>query len=551
MKITLAQLNFHTGNFIANKNKIIDAINDAKKINSDLIVFSELSTCGYPARDLLLFDDFIEQANQNVAEIASHCRGIAAIVGSPTINPVAEGKDLYNSALFLCDGEVKHYTHKTLLPTYDIFDEYRYFEPNNVFKIITYKGFNIALTICEDLWNVNENPMYVKTPMDELIKQNPDFIINIAASPFNKEQISIRKEVLINNVTKYNLPLFYVNHVGAQTHLIFDGGSCFLNQNGLIADELNYFAEDTKTYLISKDDTLSVSPVGHGFTGNNNRNKYEDIENALLIGIKQYFYKLGFTKAIIGLSGGIDSALVLYLAAKALGKNNVLAVLMPSQFSSSHSVTDAETLVKNLGVKQYCIPIKTLFNALQDSLNPYFNNLPFDVTEENMQARLRAILLMALSNKFGYILLNTTNKSELAVGYGTLYGDMCGGLSVIGDLYKTEVAELCRFINRNDEIIPNNIIIKEPSAELRPNQKDSDSLPPYEILDKILYLYIEECMGPRQICSNGFDEKLVAKILKLVNINEWKRWQSAPNLRVSKRAFGPGRRMPISGKYLD
>ncbi len=545
MKITLAQVNYHTGNFEYNTQQIITAIQKAKDDKSDLVVFAELSVCGYPPRDFLLFNDFITQSNHAVNAIAKHCVGIAAIIGAPTVNPVIEGKDLYNSALFLANGKIEQVVHKTLLPTYDIFDEYRYFEPNNTFNTITYKDVKIALTICEDLWNLNENPMYVKSPMDELIKQQPDVIINIAASPFHKSQIQTRQAVLKNNATKYQLPIFYVNHIGAQTHLIFDGGSCVIGANGFIVDELNYFKEDIKSYLVNGN-RVEPTTVGSSQTV---RQKYEDLEAALVLGIRQYFKKLHFNKAILGLSGGIDSALVLYLAAKALGSDNVLGVMLPSAFSSEHSISDSIVLANNLGVKTYEIPIADAVDAFDKTLQPYFVNTTFGITEENIQSRTRAVILMALSNKFGYILLNTSNKSELAVGYGTLYGDMCGGLSVIGDLYKTEVFELCKYINRNEEVIPNHILTKEPSAELRPNQKDSDSLPPYEELDALLYQYVEEAKDIKQLIQMGFDADLTKRVLKMVVQNEWKRWQSAPVLRVSKRAFGYGRRMPISGKY--
>jgi NAD+ synthase (glutamine-hydrolysing) len=545
VKITLAQVNYHTGNFEYNTQQIITSIQKAKSENSDLVVFAELSVCGYPPRDFLLFNDFITQSNYAVNNIAKHCIDIAAIIGAPTVNPVIEGKDLYNSAIFLANGKIEEVIHKTLLPTYDIFDEYRYFEPNNTFKTIVYKDVKIALTICEDLWNLNENPMYVKSPMDELMKQQPDIIINIAASPFHKLQIQTRQEVLKNNAIKYNLPIFYVNHIGAQTHLIFDGGSCVIGANGFVIDELNYFKEDIKSYeVVGK----SVKPTIAG-SSRLKRQKYEDLEAALVLGIKQYFKKLQFNKAILGLSGGIDSALVLYLAVKALGNENVLGVMLPSEFSSAHSISDSLALAKNLGIKTYNIPIKEAVNAFSNILQPYFANTSFGIAEENIQSRTRAVILMALSNKFGYILLNTTNKSELAVGYGTLYGDMCGGLSVIGDLYKTEVFELCKYINRNEEIIPNNILTKEPSAELRPDQKDSDTLPAYEVLDALLYQYIEESKDIKQLIQMGFDAELTKRVLKMVVQNEWKRWQSAPVLRVSKRAFGYGRRMPISGKY--
>ncbi len=551
MKITLSQLSFHTGNFEGNTAKMIKAIEEAKRQQSDLIVFSELATCGYPPRDFLEFKDFINEAEKSVKTIAEHCMGIAAIVGSPRINSIIAGKDLYNAAYFLEEGKIKQIVDKTLLPNYDIFDEYRYFEPNKNFQIVNFNGFKIALTICEDLWNLNDNPMYVTTPMDNLIKLEPDFVINIAASPFSKTQIEERRNILIGNAKKYQLPIFYINHIGAQTHLIFDGGSCVINKDGSIIDALKSFKEDQKSYTINKLSGIKIIADTDLVQTEISRNKYQDIEDALVLGIKQYFEKLGFSKAILGLSGGIDSALVTYLAERALGKENVWAILMPSQFSSNHSIDDSIKLATNLGIKHNTIPIEATFQSFMDTLNPYFEGTTFGLTEENLQSRTRGVLLMGLANKFGYILLNTSNKSELAVGYGTLYGDMCGGISVIGDLYKTEIFELCEYINRNEEIIPVNILTKEPSAELRPDQKDIDSLPEYAVLDKILYAYIEEREGPAQIEALGFNKELVKRILKMVNMNEWKRWQAPPVLRVSKKAFGPGRRLPISGKYLN
>lgn len=547
MKITLAQLSFHTGNFEGNTKKMLDALHLAKAEGADLIVFSELATCGYPARDFLEFTDFINECQKCVDTLASHCTDIAAIVGSPAINPVLEGKDLFNAAYFLANGKIEQVVKKTLLPNYDIFDEYRYFEPNNEFNIIEYKGEKIALTICEDLWNVDENPMYRLTPMEELIRFEPTVMINIAASPYSKTQIQTRQQVLSKNASKYQLPLFYVNHIGAQTHLVFDGGSCVIDKSGEIYDELAYFEEDKKTYLVQG---KSIELSHQLNTSAGKRNKHSDIETALVLGIKQYFQKLGFGKAILGLSGGIDSALVTYLAVKALGAENVLPVLLPSQFSSEHSVQDSIDLCNNLSLKYEMIKIEEVYNGFMNSLQPFFEGTSFGLAEENLQSRTRGVLLMALANKHGYILLNTSNKSELAVGYGTLYGDMCGGLSVIGDLYKTEIFELCQFINRNGVVIPENILTKEPSAELRPNQKDSDSLPAYDVLDKILYYYIEDRLGPQQIIAKGFDPSLVRKTLRMVNMNEWKRWQAPPVIRLSKKAFGPGRRVPISGKYL-
>lgn len=543
MKIALAQLNYHVGNFEQNTNKIIYSIKKAKLSGCDLIVFSELAICGYPPRDFLEFRDFIERCYQSAETIALECIDIAAIIGMPTRNNLGKGKALFNSAAFLFEGKIQSFHNKSLLPNYDIFDEYRYFEPDYNSQILNYKNLKIAITICEDLWNIGEEQLYPYSPMEKLITEHPDLMINIAASPFNVNQAETRKNILKKNVEKYKIPLFYVNHAGAQTELIFDGGSMSLNSDGEIISELNYFEEDfrifdTNNLTLEKNKSINLSKVAL-------------IHDALITGIKDYFQKLGFTKAILGLSGGIDSAVVLVMAARALGSNNVKALLLPSEYSSQHSVDDAVKLAENLGVSYEIIKIEDVFSTFNKTLSPFFKDLAFDVTEENLQARIRAVILMAFSNKFGNVLLNTSNKSEAAVGYGTLYGDMCGGLAVIGDLYKTQVYELAHYINKDQEIIPINSITKPPSAELRPDQKDSDSLPEYDILDAILFNYIELRKGPRELLEMGFDEAIVNKTLRLVNMNEYKRHQTAPILRISTKAFGMGRRMPIVGKYLS
>jgi NAD+ synthase (glutamine-hydrolysing) len=545
MKITIAQLNYHVGDFSGNLEKMKKAVSTAKNEGSDLICFAELATCGYPPRDFLNFADFIQKADECVQELAKLSDSIGILVGSPTRNPVPEGKDLYNSGYFLSDGEVAFIQHKALLPTYDVFDEYRYFQPADYFSTFTYKGVRIALTICEDMWNVgNENPLYTICPMDELMKENPDVMINLSASPFAYDHAPERIHVLRTNVLRYNLPLFYVNQVGAQTELIFDGGSLVFSANGKIFDELPFFENCIRTYSLSD---VNINKQNREIS----KDKYPLIHDALLLGLKDYFGKLGLSKAILGLSGGIDSAVTAVLATRALGKENVSVVLMPSEFSSDHSIEDARILAENLGISHTIFPINELYDTWLKNLQPHFKDLPFGLAEENLQARIRGTLLMAFSNKFGPILLNTSNKSEMAVGYGTLYGDMCGGLSVIGDLYKTEVYELAAFINKDEILIPLNTLNKPPSAELRPGQKDADSLPDYAILDQILYLYIEKNQGPNEIISAGFDAALVARILRLVNINEFKRHQTAPVLRISPKAFGMGRRMPIEGKYLN
>jgi NAD+ synthase (glutamine-hydrolysing) len=550
MRIALAQLNYVIGDFEGNVAKIIESVKISREMNADLAVFAELSLCGYPPRDFLEFDDFIVRCERAVEKIAAECKGIAAIIGVPARNPDIKGKDLFNSAWLLADGKVLGTANKTLLPNYDIFDEYRYFEPNRQFNVLEFKGVKIALTICEDIWNIGPDPLYVATPMDELIRQNPDIIINIAASPFNYDQEQERREVLATNSVNYGLPLVYVNHVGAQTELLFDGLSRVLDAGGNPVIMLKAFEEDLQyvDFELVHGKWVPVKPDSVDFE---NDSKIALIHDALVMGISDYFCKMGFKKAILGLSGGIDSAVTLVLAARALGRENVLAVLLPSEFSSQHSVDDARQLAENLGVKYELIGIKEGYNSILDSLKPYFGNLPFNVTEENIQARVRAVILMALANKFGYILLNTSNKSEAAVGYGTLYGDMCGGISVLGDVYKTQVYELAEYINAEKEVIPRNSITKPPSAELRPGQKDSDSLPDYGILDQILYQYIEKCVGPSEIIDMGFDEATVKRVLKMVNTNEWKRYQTPPILRVSPKAFGSGRRMPIVGRYLS
>ena len=542
MKIALAQLNYHIGNFKANESKIINAIKEAKAKQAELVVFAELSICGYPPRDFLQFDDFIAHCESSIKEITQHCIGIAAIVGAPSRNPGRKGKPLYNSAYFIADQKILSVHHKQLLPTYDVFDEYRYFEPADKVSCIEYKGQKIALTICEDLWNVEGGYLYQKSPMQELKNEGADFMVNIAASPFHKNQAQERDRVFAWNTQKYELPLYYVNHIGAQTELIFDGGTAHYDAKGKKCAELNSFEEGI--LLVETEDSsiqAKTNPIN---------SPIEKIEKALILGVQDYFKKLNFKTATLGLSGGIDSALTLAIAVKALSPKRVIPIMMPSQFSSDHSITDSIALCKNLGCDYHEIAIKPIYDSFEQQLKPLFENTKFNVAEENIQSRIRGTLVMAHTNKFGTILLNTSNKSELAVGYGTLYGDMAGGLSVIGDLYKTEVYELSEFLNREEEIIPKNIITKEPSAELRPNQKDSDSLPDYEILDQILYDYIENELSPQQIIKKGYDEQLVGKILRLVNLNEYKRHQAPPILRVSKKAFGMGRRMPIVGKYL-
>ena len=612
MKIALAQQNYHIGNFEDNTRKILEGIRHAKQAGADLVVFSELSICGYPPRDFLEFEDFIAKCYSAIDRIKEEADTIGVIVGSPARNLSGEGKDLFNAAWLLYEKEIKGVAHKTCLPNYDVFDEYRYFEPGFEWKVIPFKGKKIALTICEDIWNIGDNPLYRVCPMDHLIRQHPDVMINISASPFDYDHDEDRKEVIRQNVLKYHLPMYYCAAVGSQTEIVFDGGSVVYDAKGNLVKELNYFEEDFAvvplphpvpplfeellpgfSIPVNRDEedlpdspphTADAQPqvapkpaaaphtphppsLAEIFDKDMRVSKLNDpdrivqylvndkniaqIARALILGIRDYFFKMGFTKAILGSSGGIDSAVTLALACEALGKDNVRAILLPSPYSSGHSVSDAEQLSRNLGNPYDIIPIREVYEALLHTLEPVFKDLPFGLAEENLQSRTRGNILMGLANKFGYVLLNTSNKSELSTGYGTLYGDMAGGLSVLGDVYKGQVYALARYINRNSQVIPANILEKAPSAELRPGQKDSDSLPDYDILDKILYQYIERRQGPKEIVAMGIDEALVGRVLRLVNSNEYKRNQFCPIIRVSSKAFGVGRRVPIVGKYLS
>jgi len=543
LRIAIAQLNFKIGDFEANTSKIADVLFTAKNQGVDLVVFPEMSVSGYMPDDLLDYPSFVEKSEYSLELVAQSCQGIAAIVGGVMRNS-GKGRLLQNVCCFMQNGRIETVIPKTLLPTYDVFSESRYFEPATEQQVISFKGINIGIAICEDLWDLYNNFEYIKSPGKVLKKLGADLIINPSASPFHLGKDSHRNRVFSGQVNRFNLPVLYVNQVGVHTELIFDGSSRAVNNNGEVAIQLPDFESCIRTVEFGENGfipgdgavSLDTDPLPQLYKG-------------LVFGIRDYFEKMGFKKAVIGASGGIDSALVQTLAVHALGAENVLAVMMPSRYSSEGSVSDAKKLSDNLGNSCIELPIQDIHHAYENTLEPYFKDLPEGLAEENLQARSRAVLLMGLSNKLGYILLNTSNKSEMAVGYSTLYGDLCGSLSVIGDVYKTQVYALANYINRNEEIIPFNIIEKEPSAELRPEQKDSDSLPPYPILDGILRMYIEEFKGADEIVIEGYDMHTVQRVLQLVNNSEYKRYQAPPILRVSAKAFGKGRIMPLVAKY--
>ena len=543
LRIAIAQLNFKIGDFESNTSKIADALFTAKNQGVDLVVFPEMSVSGYMPDDLLDYPSFVEKSEYSLELVAQSCQGIAAIVGGVMRNP-GKGRLLQNVCCFMQNGRIETVIPKTLLPTYDVFSESRYFEPATEQQVIPFKGVNIGIAICEDLWDLYNNFEYTKSPGEVLKNLGADLIINPSASPFHLGKDSHRNRVFSGQVNRFNLPVLYVNQVGVHTELIFDGSSRAVNNNGEIAIQLPDFESCIRTVEFGEEGFIP----GEGAVSFDT-DPLPQLYKGLVFSIRDYFEKMGFKKAIIGASGGIDSALVQTLAVHALGAENVLAVMMPSRYSSEGSVSDAQKLSVNLGNPCIELPIQDIHHAYENTLEPYFKDLPEGLAEENLQARSRAVLLMGLSNKLGNILLNTSNKSEMAVGYSTLYGDLCGSLSVIGDVYKTQVYALANYINRNEEIIPFNIIEKEPSAELRPEQKDSDSLPPYPILDGILRMYIEEFKGADEIVIEGYDMHTVQRVLQLVNNSEYKRYQAPPILRVSAKAFGKGRNMPLVAKY--
>jgi len=543
MKISLASINPTIGYLKSNSEKIISFIKRAEEEGSDLIIFPELALTGYPPLDLLDKRSFVDEVIIYNTKIAEHSKNIGVIFGSVTRFEDNIGTNLFNSAIVCLDGEIKSIHKKSLLPNYDVFDEVRYFEPSRDIHLLEFKGKKFGVTICEDAWNDKDfwvHRLYEFDPVEENVKLGADLIINISASPFSAGKEKVRTEMFSQIARKHQKHVLFVNQVGANTDLIFDGGAKVFNRNGDLILASNRFEES----LVHFDTEFDYKAVDYTFSSD-----AEEIYKALILGIKDYCNKTGFSKVVLGLSGGMDSALVAVLAKEALGAENVLCVMMPSQYSSEGSIIHSQKLIQNIGVKSTIIPIQPLFEEFKKSLKNEFDDLPEDVTEENLQSRIRGVLLMALSNKFGYLLLATGNKSELATGYATLYGDMCGGLAPISDVFKTKVYEIARFINREKEIIPIEIINKVPSAELRPNQTDQDTLPPYDILDRILYLYIEEAKEEDEIVEKGFDRELVRRVLKMVDRAEFKRKQAAPGLKVTNKAFGPGRKFPIVQRW--
>lgn len=548
MHILLAQINPTIGDLPGNSKKIVDGIAIARQMEAQIVVFPELSLCGYPPEDLLLLPHFIEQIQRELESIIPKTKGLAALIGLPRYNPEHGEKSLRNSAAIVQDGMLIGYQDKMLLPTYDVFDERRFFTPANHIHTWNIFGHTIAITICEDIWQHSKLLKYASYPEDPIVhlaKQSPECILNLSASPYSVNHFHRRIDVCSKAAKTVGCPLLLCNQVGGNDSLIFDGRSLYVNKSGQFVAAAKAFQED---YLLVD---LNQKATINSISSQPASPPVEDIYNALVLGLRDYFQKLGFKKACLGLSGGVDSALVACIAAEALGPSNILGLLMPSRYSSEGSIIDARQLVEKLGIHSHEISIEQPFENYLNLFEPYFSNYLPNVTEENIQARIRGMILMAFSNKLGYIVLSTGNKSELALGYSTLYGDMCGGLAVISDVTKTQVYSLAQWINRNDEIIPWNTINKPPSAELRPNQKDSDSLPDYSIVDNVLEAYIEQHLSPQSIAARfNYPQQIVNELIKRIHDNEYKRRQSPPGLRISEKAFSVGRRFPIVQKYV-
>jgi NAD+ synthase (glutamine-hydrolysing) len=567
MRFALGQINPTVGDIVGNTRLMLEAIAAAKSAQADLVIFPELSVLGYPPRDLLLKPSLITQQEEALSIVAEACRGIAALVGYAEPNSSKDGRKLFNAAALVADGKILARRHKSLLPTYDVFDEARYFEPGPVGEITAFSDRRLGISICEDLWNDEqflERTLYHMNPIAGLAGAGAEVLINISASPFVVGKNEFRRKLFGHQARRWKMPIVYVNQVGGNDELLFDGNSCVFGIDGKVIAHAADFAEDLLIVDVpvgsetsgaaAEKKSVSVS-IGSGPERAPAREGIASIHAALVLGLRDYARKCGFKSCVLGLSGGIDSAVVAALAVEAVGAANVLGVSLPSRYSSDHSKSDAQILAERLGVKFETIAIEPIHRAMEGAVEPLFHGLPPGLAEENMQARIRGNVLMSLSNKFGHLLLTTGNKSEVATGYCTLYGDMCGGLAVISDVPKMMVYELARHLNREAEAlgkpapIPEGTLTKPPSAELRPNQKDQDSLPPYDVLDAIIFRYVEEEKSTWQIIGEGFDQETVLRIARLIDLNEYKRKQMAPGLKVTSRAFGFGRRMPIAQRY--
>ncbi|NNC90062.1 MAG: NAD+ synthase [Akkermansiaceae bacterium] len=543
MKIGIAQINATVGDFPGNAKRIVAAYREALDQGAELVVTPEMSLVGYPPRDLVFKSQFVPKCLQALDYLASEIGPVPLLAGFVDHNEAAEpGKPFRNSAALLADGKIAAKMSKTLLPTYDIFDERRYFEPSEACVPMEWNGVRLGVTICEDIWTEEflERPLYKRDPVEELTRAGIDVLVNLSASPFHSGRPADRRALLSAVAKETGVPLVYCNFIAGNDQIIFDGHSVAAAADGTVVAQLAGFREEVRVVDLAAPAAAPVGDLG----------AEEQFFEALVLGVRDYAHKCGFQEACLGLSGGIDSALTAVIAVEALGAGNVHGLTMPSPYSSRGSVDDSLALAKNLGMACEVVPIGEPFAAVKDAMRPVFDGRPEDVTEENMQARIRGLYLMSLSNKFNYLLLSTGNKSEMAVGYCTMYGDMCGGLAVISDLPKTTVYEVARWINRDREVIPWSTIEKPPSAELKPDQKDQDTLPPYEVLDRILELYVEDQLSTSDIIDNyGLEEATVRWVQRRVDLNEWKRHQMAPGLRVTSKAFGIGRRVPIVQRF--
>jgi NAD+ synthase (glutamine-hydrolysing) len=559
MRIGLAQLNPTVGDLAGNSARLLAAYHTLVAAGAELVITPELAVCGYPPRDLLLRSRFVADVENATAALAASTGDVPLLVGTVVANPQPEGRRAFNAAAFCHHGRIQQIARKCLLPTYDVFDEDRYFEPASAPTVIVHAGRRLGVTICEDIWAENapgDQRLHHFDPVAHLATKHIDLLLNLSASPWYSGKDSLRQRIVRDTARALSVPVIYCNAIGGNDELIFDGRSLVADATGAITAALASFAEDCRVIDTSSVPSLSpfasASPAADPLATRYSlpATSLSDLHAALVLGLRDYAHKSGFKRALVALSGGIDSALVAELAVAAFGPENVLGVSLPSAISSDHSKDDARALAQNLGIRFETIAIAAPVAATEHALGPIFNGLPSDVTEENLQARTRGVIMMALSNKFGSLLLTTGNKSEVAVGYCTLYGDMCGGLAVISDLFKTQVYDLCRWINRDREIIPVNTIEKPPSAELRPGQVDQDSLPPYDVLDALLRGYIEKGLSRAELIARGFAEATVRDICRKVDLNEYKRKQAAPSLKLTPLAFGVGRRIPIVQKYV-